>query len=538
VPIVCEQTLPDLLRTAAADTPEAEAVVDGKTRLSYADLNQRVSQLAGALDALGVRRGTRVALWMVNRAEWIVTYFAVAQLGAVLVAINTRYTSRECRHILEQSGAEMLVMQDAFRASSYTTQLREMCPEIDAGEPGRWRSETLPALREVVVVGEDVPQGARRFDLVAAEAVEPVELPHIEPDDPALLLFTSGTTSRPKGVPLTHRNVIANSYYSGERQQLTPRDRMLFVLPLCSAFSCVHGIVAIFSHGGTAVLLEAFSAEDCLALIEQERCTSMYGVDSVFQALIAHPRRDSFDLSSLRTGVGVLSPEVASAIYTELGVPDYHGGYGSTEVGGVATVTSVVDPLEIRLQSAGTPVPGCEVSIVDPETGSVSVPGAEGEIRLRGFNVMAGYDQDEKASGAVLDQDGWYHTGDLGRILPGGYLQFRGRLKDVLKPNGFNVSPVEVEEVLALHPAVRLCAVVGVPDRHTTEAGYAYLVIADGMATPTYSELREHCAKYIAKFKIPAHFEFVYGDLPRNDLGKILRGDLARAAGSAVGAAE
>lgn len=531
---ISERTLSDIIEDAAALRPHADAVVDRHQRLTFAELDEGVGRLAGSLAALGVRRGSRVAVWMVNRAEWILAYFAVVRLGGVLVAVNTRYTTREAHHVLRHSGAEVLLMQDRFRSSHYTAMLRELCPAIGRQPPAQWHSEALPALREVLVLGEEVPRGARRFDRAVAEGDPPVDLPRVRPEDPALLLYTSGTTSRPKGVLLTHRNVVANSYYSGERQQLTPTDRMLFVLPLCSAFSCVHGIVAIYGHGGTAVLLDAFSAEDCLSLIETEHCTSMYGVDSIFQSLLAHPRRASYDLGSLRTGVGVLTPEVATAVHDELGVPDYHGGYGSTEVGGVATLTSVVDPLDIRLRSVGTPVPGCELRIVDPSTGAVVCDGVEGEIVLRGFNVMDGYDRDDEATRAVLDQDGWFHSGDIGRILPGGYLEFRGRLKDVLKPNGFNVSPLEVEEVLALHPAVRLSVVVGVPDRRTTETGYAYVVPEDGVSPPTSEELREHCAKHLAKFKIPAHFEFVTGDLPRNDLGKILRADLAQAAMAAV----
>lgn len=526
----------DVLDRAVASNPDGAAVVCEPVRLSYRELAAEVECLAAGLAELGVRRGDRVALWMVNRPEWVVTYFAVAKLGAVLVAVNTRYRTAECLHILQTSEANVVILQDEFRSQRYLESLQELCPDIRAADPGRWSSAQLPALREVIVVGAIRPRGARSFtDVVETGrgALASGRSPAAGvrgPDDTFLLLFTSGTTSRSKGVMLTHRNILLNSYHSGERQRLGPGDRMLVVLPLCSAFSCAHALLAIMTHQGAVVLLDAFSAADCMRLIQRERCTSMYAVDAIFREILDVPDRQRYDLSSLRTGVGVLTADVAEAIRDVLGVREYHQGWGMTECGGVVTVTSSSDPEWARMQTVGTPVPGLELAIVDPDSGQELDAGSVGEILVRGYAVTHGYYNDPAATAASREGAGWFHTGDLGELHPGGYLRFRGRIKEMFKPGGFNVSPLEVEEFLCSLPGVRSAAVIGVPDERMTEAGYAYVVRDDTGSLLTEEDIRRSCAEKLANFKVPKYVEFVDPDLPRNALGKVLKPELRETA--------
>lgn len=519
-----DATLGDVLDHAIATNPDGDAVVDGAVRLSYREFAGTVGELAAGLRALGVGPGDRVAIWMVNRAEWLQTYFALVRLGAVLVAINTRYTVAEARHILAESEAKALVVQDEFHATDYLAAVAEM-----------WPDGALSVLREVIVVGDGELRGSRPFDAVVEHGRHVLagggraERAASDPDDMALLLFTSGTTSKSKGVVLTHRNVVANSFHSGERQRLTERDRMLIVLPLASAFGCIHAVVAAMSHGAALVLLAPFSPTECMRVIEKERCTSMYGVESMFRGLLAAAERPRFDLSSMRTGVGVVSSEVARAIRTELGFGEFHQAWGLTECGGVATMTSVADPLELRMTSMGTPVPGVEVKVVDPATGLPVDDRAIGEIQIRGTAVTPGYYQDPDATARLRDERGWLHSGDLGRLLPGGYLVYQGRLKDMIKPNGFNVSAAEVEEAICALPGVRFAALVGVPDERTTEAGFAF-VVPDETLSLDAEQVRRHCAERLATFKVPKYVEFLQGDLPRNELSKVLKTDLRRRA--------
>ncbi|MEI2774881.1 MAG: CoA transferase [Tetrasphaera sp.] len=532
VPIWADMTVWDLFERAVRERPEGEAVVSGQDRLTYRELAHEVHRLAAGLREIGVGRGDRIALWMVNRTEWLVTYFAVAKIGGVLVTLNPRYTASECGHILRTTGSKALVVQDRYGQHDYLDVLRSMVPEVDDGPPGALASPALPALREVIVLGAQCPSSARTYAMVQRlgdnATTDSPEMAGTEAsvDDLFLLLFTSGTTSASKGVALTHRNIVANNFASGERQRLTPLDRMLFVLPLPSAFSCAHGLVAILSHLGTFVLLDRFTATGCLELIERERCTSMYGVGSLFQDLIEANDRGDYDLSSLRTGVGILTPDMARAIYEQLGVPEYHNGWGMTESGGVSTMTSPGDPVDVRLGSIGTPLPGVEIIIADPITGSIVEHGEVGEILIRGTSVTSGYYGEPEATAALIDERGWLHSADLGVIDRGGYVRYMGRIKDVIKTDGNSVSPAEVENVIAQIPGVREVAVLGVPDPRSMEIVYAFVVLEAGVTGLDADAIRRECRQRLAGYKVPRHIQVVSDGLPRNDLGKLLRTEL------------
>lgn len=523
-----DATVVDMLDFAAESNPLGEAVVCGKERLTYQELAGKVEVLARGFQRLGVRPGDRVALWMVNRPEWIITYFAAAKIGAILVAVNTRYTTQECRQILRAAEVSVLIVQDEFRKHRYLDSVISICPEVTEESPGAWSSSAIPSLREVIVVGSASSRGTRAFQDVMTCGQEPnapgaTPAVRIEPDDTFLILFTSGTTARSKGVMLSHRNVIPNNFYSGERQQLSRQDRMLIALPLSSAFSCVHALIAAVSHLGTLVLLDSFSATACMQLIDKEACSAMYSVDSMIQEIIGAPDRGDYDLGSWRTGVGVVSAATAEAISSRLGVPAYHQGWGMTECGGVGTLTSIVDPVWVRQQTVGSPLPGFEIKIVDPDTGASAADGDIGEIVIRGRSVMKGFYADPESTAQVIDRAGWLRTSDLGQLLPGGYLRFRGRIKDTFKPNGFSVSPLEIEEVICSLPGVKSAAVFGVPDRKMMEAGFAVVVRDHPVGAELDADtIKRHCAEHLASYKIPRYIEFV-SDLPRNDLGKVLK---------------
>jgi fatty-acyl-CoA synthase len=505
-------TIVDMLDWATSVAPDRVAVIAGEQRLSYRELHDRVTRVSAGLQHHGIGEGDRVAIWLVNRPEWLIAYFAIARLGAVVVAVNTRSTGAECQFVLDDSGAKMLITQASFRRQAFVAMFESMC----------WDDRQAPSL---VVV--DPPAGSRHLSFAAVELAGSaparagtLRFPTLSPDDPFLILYTSGTTSAAKGVLLTHRNVVRNHYWAGERQRFTERDRLLVILPLFSAFNCVNGLIAIMTHAGSMVLLPAFDPVETMAVLVGEECTAMYGVDTVFRDIIDCPQRSEYDLSALRTGSGLLSPPMARAIRHELGVTEYCQVYGMTECGAVATMNSVTDSDEVRFTTIGHAMPDVAIRIVDPATRDERGDGEIGEITVRGYTVMQGYLGNEPATKAAIDDDGWLHTGDLAERTPGGDLVFRGRIKEMLKPGGFNVSSLEVEDVIRAHPAVQDAAVVGVPDERLMEAGFAFVRRKPG-ADVTAEELSVFCKQRMAGFKVPSHFRFTESEFPRNALGKV-----------------
>lgn len=506
-------TLPALLAHLAARLPNHTFLIDGDRRWSYAGFQAEARALAQSLHALGVRRGDRVGILMGNRAEWLLVDFATTMLGAALVALNTWWRARELQHALHLSETSVLVMADRYLRQDFVAELASL------GELGT----ALPGLRHVVCLGKTRPPGALPYpalaslgQTVAQETIDEAAAA-VRPEDPAYILFTSGSTARAKAVPLLHGGLVRNMHGIGERLHLGERDRLLMAVSLFWSFGCANALLATMTHGGSVVLQESFDPAQTLALIERERCTVLYAMPNMALAMQAHPDRARRDLSSLRTGITL--PQ-SVPLLAELGVAEITSCYGLTEGYGNSMVTDCRAPLARRTEISGTALPGTEVEIVDPATRRVLPRGEAGEVRIRGF-VTPGYVGDEASSRAAIDAEGWFYTGDLARLDEQGGLHFVSRLKELIKTGGINVAPAEVEETLEAHPAVRQAIVVGLPDPEREEVIAAMVVLEDG-AHATPDELIRHCRAQAAVYKTPRRIAIVAADaVPLTDTGKV-----------------
>ena len=510
------RTLPQLLDEMASRQPQREFIVGAETRLSYAETRARVRRLAQGLYRLGVRRGEKVALLMNNRTEWLLVDFAVTLLGATLVPISTWSRARELAYVLNHCDAITFITVDRFLGQDYLAMLAEI------GAPG---SDRLPQLRRVVSVGEERPAGMVPFEDVwnmgadVSEATLDACQHAVGPDDVAYILYTSGTTSTPKGVQLQHRGLIENTWHIGERQHLGPGDRMWMGISLFWSFGCLNALLAVMTHGGCIVLQEHFDAAAALALIERERCTVYYGTPNIALALWEHPDRARRDLSSLRTGAAI-GPAPAMQMVMGLGAREICNVYGLTECYGNSHVTDASDPVDVRLHTVGRPLPGMEIRIVDRDTRRPLAVGEIGEILIRG-RLTPGYYKDPERNAAAFDPEGFFLTGDLGLVDHDGRLHFRGRIKEMVKTGGINVAPLEVEEILLGHASVEQAHVIGLPDPRLEEILVAVVVLKDGRdASP--EELRGFCTQALAAFKVPRHFRIMKrADLPVTATGKV-----------------
>jgi fatty-acyl-CoA synthase len=516
------RTLPDLLDEITARDPAHELVVGGGERLSYAETRARARRLAKGLRRLGVQRGDKVALLMGNRPEWLVIDFAVTMLGATLVPISTWSRGRELGYVLEHCDATTLITIARFAGQDYLAMLAEL------GGPG---SARLPKLARVVVVDGDRGSALTAFDSLwdLGADVTDAELDTaqraVTSDDVAYILYTSGTTSTPKGVQLAHGGLIENMWNIGERQHLTPADRMWMGISLFWSFGCANALLAVMTHGGTIVLQESLEPGAALALIERERCSVYYGTPNIALALAEHPDRARRDLSSLRTGAAI-GPPPAMQMVMDLGVREICNVYGLTETYGNCSVTDAHDSPDQRRSTVGFPLPGMEIRIVDRETRRPLPTGEVGEILVRGY-LTPGYYKDPEKNAAAFDAEGFLITGDLGAIGDDGRLRFRGRIKEMVKTGGINVAPLEVEEVLLGHPAVEQAYVVGLPDPRKEEILAAAVVLHDGHEAEPET-LRAFCKAALAAFKVPQEFRVMRRDeLPVTATGKVQKFKLA-----------
>ncbi len=508
------RTLPALLDELAARYPDRIAFIDGERRLSFADFRTQVRHLARGFHALGVRRGDTVALIMGNQMEWLLVDFAVTLLGGVLAAVNTWWRHTELAHALSISEAAVLVTVDRYISNDYTAALREIGVDM------------LPKLRQVVCLGADAPPGSMPFERLwelgadVADAVLDEAAATVQPDDPAYLLFTSGSTARSKAAILVHRGLIENMHGIGERMHLTPDDRLLMTVSMFWSFACANGLFACLTHGASVVLQYRYDPAEMLRLIEAERCTAVYTQPNIVIALHNHPDRATRDLRSWRTGI--CRPQVMHLL-EEMGPQEMITSYGLTECYGNSCNSDASWSPELRRLGSGRPLPGNEIEIVDPASRTPVALGEEGEIRIRG-NVTPGYFNDPVRTAESIDAAGWFYTGDIGRYEPEhGMLQFRGRLKEMIKTGGINVTPADVELVLEDHPAVRQASVVGIPDPLRDEAVAALVVLQPGRHA-TADELIEHCRRAVASFKVPRHLELIPAEeMPLTDTGKVAK---------------
>lgn len=512
------RTAPDLLDEMVANYPERSFLVDGELRLSYAEFGEEVRRHAKGFLALGLGKGSRVAILMGNRAEWLIAYFAAMSIGGEVVALNTLSTARELAYQLSHGEVEVLVFEPTYRDRDFVALLAEAVNDHGL--------DPLPTYIPV----DDVPAGALSFDdlieLGARFSDEDVRSAQaaIRPDDTACILYTSGSTALPKGVPLYHSGLIDNMWSIGERQHLTPQDRLWLGVSLFWSYACVNATFTLLTHGASIVLQHHFEPGEALRLIEQEKCTVFYGTPALSQPMWEHPDRPSRDLSSLRTGATIGSREQVQTV-VDLGVTEICNVYGLTEAYGNSCVIDGRLPLERRLVCSGAPLDGVEIKIADLETGHSLPAGEMGEVRIRG-HVTKGYLKEPERTAEAMDEEGYLRTGDLGTLDGDGFLTYRGRLKEMVKTGGINVAPAEVEAVYGSHPAIDQIYVTGIPDSRLDEA-LAAVIVLSGEAIAE-SDLVAYGRKELAGYKIPRHYRFVASaDLPLTATGKLQRNRLA-----------
>jgi fatty-acyl-CoA synthase len=519
-----DATLPAMLDAVAARFGEREALVFRERRLRYRDVQREVERLARGLLALGLRPGDKVALWLPNRPEWLVVQHACAQIGAVLVALNPRYRVHELDYILRQSDTTTLVLTDHAGPVDFLEILAGVLPGLPTADPDDLRFAGMPELRRIVCLAEDVYGGTLRYRDVLEAGDDPALAPalaerrgQVGPDDVLTLLYTSGTTSFPKGAMISHRNCLPHGWASGERLGLTAEDRVLHTLPFSGTWGGLVIPLMTLTHGAALVLEEAFDPLETLHLIQAERITVWNAVDAMLVAVLDHPDLDRYARSTLRTGGVAMTGGGRHGLFDEvlsrLGMPGAVQPYGMTEVNALALCPSPDDPVELRRQAGVWPAAGLEVRVVDPASGADRPPGEPGELWLRGPLVTRGYYRKPEETAAAFDPAGWFRTGDLAVQDTAGHTVFLGRLKETLRIGHFMVAPAEIEAFLMREPAIAQAFVVGVPDPRLGEVAVAYVIARVGQRVDPEA-LQAACRGQLASFKVPRRI-WVVDDVPR-----------------------
>ncbi len=510
----------------AARHADREALVFHEQRITYRQLRERADRFAKGLIGLGVRRDDKVAVWMHNNPEWVYAFLGAAKMGAVFVPVNSRFKQQEVEYLLAQSDSTTLVFQDRQHTTDFEAILGELCPELKECAPGALRSARYPFLRNVICRAERAPGGTFTVGELMAlgeRAVSSERLADAQsavgPDDLFMIQYTSGTTAFPKGCMLPHSAVVRDVLAMGSNMALGSDDRIYCALPFNHVGgSLITMLMGLFA-GATVVTTERFEASEALAIIERERCTAMNGVETMWAELLKHPRLDGSDLATLKKGWAIGSTELLRSVAERLGVTRFVNTYGLSEQTANTGTTKADDPLEHKLRWNGRPHPGTEMKIIDPVTGKDLAAGQQGEICVRGYNVMRGYYRKEEETAKVTLEGGWLRTGDLGLMDEAGNFRFTGRAKDMLRVGGENVSAIEVEGFIFQHPAVRQVQVVGVPDPRLVEVPMAFVQLKEGQACRE-EEIIEFCRGRLAKFKIPRHVRFVT-EFPLTASGKV-----------------
>jgi fatty-acyl-CoA synthase len=525
------QTIGALLDRVADQFANRDALISchQNARYTYAQLLDEVNSAARGFLALGVKRGDRVGIWSANVAEWLITQYAVAKVGAILVNLNPAYRLRELEYALKQSGVSVLVTARNFRKTDYIAILITLAPELLASSGEPLAIAKLECLRRVIYLGDGQSPGGltwqefmylgRQISLTALQAVQE----SLQFDDPANIQYTSGTTGSPKGATLSHHNVLNNGFFVGEVLRYTAEDRICSPVPFYHCFGCVMANLAALTHGAAVVIpAESFDAAATLRAIETQRCTSIYGVPTMFIGMLGHPSIDSVRLDSLRTGIMAGSPcpiEVMRQVIERMHAREVTICYGMTETSPVSFQSAADDPIEIRVSTVGRIHPHLECKIVNPATGEVVPRGTPGELCTRGYSVMLGYWDDPKATAEAIDCARWMHSGDLAVMRDDGCVNISGRIKDMIIRGGENIYPREIEELLYLHPKVSEAHIIGLPDLKYGEEVCAWVRIKEGQSA-TEDEIREFCRRQIAAYKIPRYVRFAT-EFPTTVTGKI-----------------
>jgi len=533
-----EKTIGRMFDEIASAYADNQALVSKHQRLSYSygQLRNKVDELAVALLGFGVKRGDRVGIWSPNCAEWVLIQFATAKVGAILVNINPAYRVGELEYALNQSGVSLLITAKQFKTSDYHWMIAQLAPEIKklprigAGE--EISAARVPALRRIVTLGENGVSPPSmlswdRFLEIGAMNASADDLKRredeLDPNDPINIQYTSGTTGFPKGATLTHLGILNNAYFAAEEMKFTSKDRLCIPVPFYHCFGMVLGNLACVTHGATMVIpSDAFSPENVLRTVEEEKCTALHGVPTMFIAELEHPDFAKFDLSSLRTGIMAGSPcpvEVMKRVISDMGMSEITICYGMTETSPVSFQTRIGDPLELRVSTVGRVHPHVEAKVVDPLSGSLLPRGTPGELCVRGYLVMQKYWRNPEATKQAIDEDGWMHTGDLAIMRPDGYVNIVGRTKDMISRGGEKIFPREVEEFLYTHPKVSDVQVIGVPSSKYGEEVMAWIKLRPN-TTATADEIIEYCKDRIAHFKIPRYIKFT-DSFPTTVTGKV-----------------
>lgn len=524
-------TIGNLLRETAGKYPEHDALIypEFAIRQNYRQFLEECEKVAKGFMALGIKRGDHVSVWASNVPEWVYLQFGLSMIGAVLVTVNTNYKSHELEYILNQSDSTTLVHIRDYRDASYYDIVRQVVPELGNQNKGMINSEKLPFLKNVVLAGDgNAAPGMFIFKEVLdlGKKISDAELKareeSLDVNDTINMQYTSGTTGFPKGVMLTHYNIVNNARMVGDVMGMTEEDRLLIHVPLFHCFGCVMSTLNSVYHGSTMVVLEAFDPLKALQAIEKEQCTAINGVPTMFIAMLGHPEFEKFNMKSLRTGIMAGAPcpvETMNQVRTKMHCSEVVIAFGQTECSPVMTMTRRDDPVELRVSTVGRLLPDIEGKIIEPDSGEDLPVNTQGEIVTRSDCVMKGYFKMQDATEAAIDEDGWLHTGDLGVVDENGYFKVTGRIKDMIIRGGENVYPREIEEFLHAHDKISDVHVVGVPDEKYGEQVLAAIQLREGESA-TADELREYCTGKIARHKIPRYFEFVK-EFPMTASGKV-----------------
>lgn len=517
--VLQEKTLGQLLDETIAKNPDNDAVVytDRDYRQTWTQFGTTVDTLARGLMALGVKHGEKVAVWASNVPYWVALQFATAKIGAILLTVNTSYRQSELTYLMQQSETENIFIMDGFRDHDYIQTIYNLIPELRLQPRGLLKSARFPHLKRVMFLGAEKHRGMFSIPEILSMAAMVSDKEYeerkasVSPYDVVNMQYTSGTTGFPKGVMLTHSNILNNGYWIGKNQNFSSKDRVCLPIPLFHCFGCVLGVMACVNHGATMVFLESFNPLHAMAAVDQERCTAIYGVPTMYLSILEHKFFPRFDFSSMRTGImaGSVCPEhLMRKVVEDMNMREITICYGLTEGSPVMTQTTVNDPLEIRVATVGRHMPGIDVRVVDPETNEEVPRGTPGEVVCKGYNIMKGYYKMPEATAETIDKDGWLHSGDVGIMREDGYLVITGRLKDMIIRGGENIYPREIEEFLYTMEGVRDVQIVAVPSRKYGEEVGAFIIPKPGYDIAP-EDVRDHCRGRIAWHKVPRYIAIV-----------------------------
>jgi len=527
-------TLSRLLDRIADQYPNNPAIISEGNKINYKELRATVNKFAAGLLALGVKKGDRVALLMDNRPEWLVVDFAVTSIGAVLVPINIRYRSHELNYLLNNCRPSILILIDAFLNTNFIEMIYCLSSDRIKKREGRFRLEKFPFLKYVFCLSKEKHAGIQRFeDIFDQGARVPVDeinsaKESVNENDLAQIIYTSGSTAAPKGAMLTQYNLCKNGEAISDRMRVTHEDKFWMPIPLSFSFASANAIMNALSKGACLVLQRLFEPGEALKLIEAERCTVMYANPTIYLPMSNHPILKEVDISSLKKGIAMGTPQNITRLVEDMGVEQICTGYGMTETTAISTLSDPLEPLDLRIYTNGTPFPGVSIAIKDPDSERMVPTGEDGEFRIKGYNIMRGYLDDPEKSAAAFDEEGYLRTGDIGMIREDGYVVFKGRYKDMLKTSGINVSTLEVETFLETYPDVQVAHVVGIPDELKEEVGAAYIRLSPG-STCSERDILNFCKGRIASYKIPKYIRFV-SEFPLTSSGKVKKAEIRKQA--------